>query len=130
MITCTQSLSTIFSIVFCILINKTIFISSLAFILSIRSLLLSLISLKHRSRKMSSLRLGSGDFDVVSQLFCAVVLVSESVVELGPSGFEALACACATTCALSDMNSFTNRYQRHFSDRCEPNLIFIALFSL
>ena len=43
------------------LINKAIFMFSLAFILSMRCLLLSLISPRHRSKKRSSLCLGSGE---------------------------------------------------------------------
>ena len=55
------------------LINKVIFISSLAFKLSIRVLLVSLISPMHRSIYMFSLRLGSGDFNVLSPLRGSVV---------------------------------------------------------
>ena len=46
-----QSFSTNFSIVFCMFINKANFMSSLAFILSMSNLLVSLISSRHRVRK-------------------------------------------------------------------------------
>jgi hypothetical protein len=67
----------VFCIVCCMLINKLIFMSSLVFKLSIRLLLLFPISPIHRSRKLSSLHLGSENFDVFSSLLCSVVLVSE-----------------------------------------------------
>ena len=62
----------------------------------------------HLYRKMSLLRLGSGDFDVISPLLCSVMKVSIAVVNFGPSGVVVLACAYKTTCALSDINSFTS----------------------
>ena len=108
------------------LINKVIFISSLAFKLSISFVLLSLILPRHRSRKISSFRFGSGDFDVLSLVLNSVVLVTDALADFGPSGSIALACACETTCALSDMNSSTSWYQRHFSERSDPDRIFMA----
>ena len=81
--------------------SKTIFMSTLAFKLSIRLLLLSLISPMQRYMKMSSFRFGSGDFDVLSPLLCSVVLVSDVVVDFSPSAFMVLAwvsCVPATSC--------------------------------
>ena len=102
-----QSFSTNFYIICCMLINKAIFMSSLTFKLSMRFLLLSLISPIRRSRKTSSLRLGSEDFDGLSPLLCSEVWVSEALMELIPYGFVAFACACETTWTLLDMNSST-----------------------
>ena len=39
----------------------------------------------HLYRKMSPLRLGSGDFDVIFLLLCSVVKVPIAVVNFGPS---------------------------------------------
>ena len=72
------------------LINKVIFMSSLAFNLFIRLLLLSSIISSHRSRNISSLHLGLGDFDVLSPLLYAIVFVNHMFAEFGPSGFLAL----------------------------------------
>ena len=70
------------------LINKVIFISSLAFKHSISVLLNSLISPRHRSMNISSLRFGMGDLDVLSPLRSSVVLVSKLVVYFGPSTWQ------------------------------------------
>ena len=90
------------------LINKVIFMSSLVFKLSIRFLLLSLILSRHCSRIMSLLRLGSGDFDVLSPFLRSVVLLIDVLADFGLFGFIALAYAYETTCALSDKNSSTS----------------------
>ena len=109
------------------LINKVIFMSSLAFKLSIRFLLLASILPRHCSRKTSSLHLGSEDFDVLSPLLCYVVLVNDALMDFEPSGFVTLAFTCEMICAMSDMNSSTSWYQRHFYERSEPDRIFMAL---
>ena len=118
------------SIVYFMLINKVIFISSFVFKLSIRFLLLSLILPRHRARKMSSLRLGSGDFYVLSPLLRSMMLLIDALADFGLFEFIALACACETTCALSDKNSSTNWYQRHFLERSDPKRICMILSSL
>ena len=109
-----KNLSYKFCIVCCMVMNKDIFMSSLAFRLSISLLLLSSILSMHRLIKRSSLRLGSGDFDVLSPQFLSMTLVTEALPDFRPSRFVALACTCETTWVLSDMNLSTSWYQRYF----------------
>lgn len=117
-------------IVYYMLMSKTISMSSLVFKASIRLLLLYLISPMYRFKKMFFLRLSSGDFDGFALLLYSVVLVSEVLAFFGPSGFVTLACAYETTCVLSDINPSTSWYQHHFSERSDPDLIFMDLSSL
>lgn len=116
--------------VFCILISKAIFISSLIFRLSSKILLISLSSPRHLSKNKSSFRLGSGHFDELSSLFYSVVFDSEVTLQFTSSPFITLAWACETTFSLLNINSSTKRYHRHFSDHCNTDFIFIALSSL
>lgn len=112
--------------VYCMLINKAIFILSLAFKLSMRALPLSLIFPMQHSMNMSSLRFGLGDFDVLFTLRCSMVFEFDVAAYFGPSGLIALACAWKTTLVLSNINSFTSWYHLHFSDRWEQDFMFIA----
>ena len=57
---------------------------------------------------MSSLHLNSEVFYVLFPLLCSAVLVSKVLVNFNLWGFMALACACETTFALSNMNSSTS----------------------
>ena len=123
--TCAYNFSTSFCIVCDIVINKFIFISSLALRLSMRFLLVSLISLMHRSITSSSFLLCLGHCDTLS-----IVFVFKVDAPFGPSGLFALECACDTTFARSNINSSTSKYHLHFSDHCDPLFKLFALSSL